>query len=114
VIKPTLCNHFRTFTKIIRFAVKLYARFPLSQRNVENLLHTACVVHLPPSERQIDLRQLLYALPLDLPLAVDVPMLVFARTKGSEAVLRLILEAAQQLLDRDQHTPRNWRFDRAG
>jgi putative transposase len=32
-------RHFKTSPEIIRLAVMLYIRFPLSLRNVENLLH---------------------------------------------------------------------------
>lgn len=36
--KRNLCRYFKTSPKIIRQAVKMYIRFPLSLRNVENLL----------------------------------------------------------------------------
>jgi putative transposase len=37
--KPDPFRYFRTSPEIIRFAVMLYVRFPLSLRNVEDLLH---------------------------------------------------------------------------
>lgn len=37
--KPSPFKYFKTSPKIIRLAVMLYARFPLSLRNVEDLLH---------------------------------------------------------------------------
>ena len=37
--KRTPLEYFRTSPKIIRLAVMLYIRFPLSLRNVEDLLH---------------------------------------------------------------------------
>lgn len=32
-------RYFKTSTEVIRLAVMLYVRFPLSHRNVEDLLH---------------------------------------------------------------------------
>ena len=37
--KQSPCCHFKTSLEIIRLAVMLYIRFPLSLRNVEDLLH---------------------------------------------------------------------------
>lgn len=37
--KPSHFRHFKTSPDIIRLAVILYVRFPLSLRNVEGLLH---------------------------------------------------------------------------
>jgi putative transposase len=37
--KPSLFKYFKTSPEIIRLAVMLYVRFPLSLRNVEDLLH---------------------------------------------------------------------------
>jgi putative transposase len=37
--KPSPFKWFKTSPEIIRLAVKLYVRFPLSLRNVEDLLH---------------------------------------------------------------------------
>ena len=37
--KPSLFRYFKTSPEIIRLAVMLYIRFPLSLRNVEDLLH---------------------------------------------------------------------------
>ena len=37
--KLSLFRYFKTSRKIIRLAVMLYVRFPLSLRNVEDLLH---------------------------------------------------------------------------
>ena len=37
--KPSPFRYFKTSPEIIRLAVMLYVRFPLSLRNVENLLH---------------------------------------------------------------------------
>lgn len=36
-------EYFKTSPEIIRLAVMLYVRFPLSLRNVEDLLHERCV-----------------------------------------------------------------------
>ena len=38
MIKPSLFKNFKTSPEIIRLAVMLYVRFPLSLRNVEDLL----------------------------------------------------------------------------
>ena len=37
--KPNLFRYFKTSPEIIRLAVMLYVRFPLSLRNVEDILH---------------------------------------------------------------------------
>ena len=37
--QATPFRHFKTCAKIIRLAVMMYVRFPLSLRNVEDLLH---------------------------------------------------------------------------
>jgi putative transposase len=37
--KPNPFRYFKTSPEIIRLAVMLYVRFPLSLRNVEDLLH---------------------------------------------------------------------------
>jgi putative transposase len=37
--KPSPFKYFKTSPEIIRLAVLMYVRFPLSLRNVENLLH---------------------------------------------------------------------------
>ena len=37
--KPNLFRYFKTSPEIIRLAVMMYVRFPLSLRNVEDLLH---------------------------------------------------------------------------
>jgi len=37
--KPNPFRYFRTSTEVIRLAVMMYVRFPLSLRNVEDLLH---------------------------------------------------------------------------
>jgi putative transposase len=37
--KPNPCKYFKTSPEIIRLAVMMYVRFPLSLRNVEDLLH---------------------------------------------------------------------------
>jgi putative transposase len=37
--QPSPFRHFKTSPEIIRLAVMLYVRFPLSLRNVEDLLH---------------------------------------------------------------------------
>jgi len=37
--KPDPFRHFKTSREIIRLAVMLYVRFPLSLRNVEDLQH---------------------------------------------------------------------------
>jgi putative transposase len=39
MIKPSASRYFRTTPGIIRLAVMMYVRFPLSLRNVEDLLH---------------------------------------------------------------------------
>ena len=39
MIKPNLFRYFKTSPEIIRLAVMMYVRFPLSLRNVEDLLH---------------------------------------------------------------------------
>ena len=44
--KPDIFKYFKTSPQIIRLAVMTYIRFPLSLRNVEDLLH----------ERGIDIR----------------------------------------------------------
>ena len=38
-------SYFKTSPEIIRLAVMLYVRFPLSLRNVEDLLNKVCIVH---------------------------------------------------------------------
>jgi transposase-like protein len=40
--KPDPFRYFKTSREIIRPAVMLYVRFPLSLRNVEDLLHERC------------------------------------------------------------------------
>ena len=37
--KPSHFRYFRTSSEVIRLAVMMYVRFPLSLRNVEDLLH---------------------------------------------------------------------------
>ena len=37
--KPSPFRYFKTSPEVIRFAVMMYVRFPLSLRNVEDLLH---------------------------------------------------------------------------
>ena len=44
--KPSPFRYFKTSPEVIRLAVMLYVRFPLSLRNVEDLLH----------ERGVDVR----------------------------------------------------------
>lgn len=39
MIKPKFFRYFRTRREIIRVAVMMHVRFPLSLRNVEDLLH---------------------------------------------------------------------------
>ena len=39
MIKPSPFKWFKTSSEIIRLAVMMYVRFPLSLRNVEDLLH---------------------------------------------------------------------------
>jgi len=39
ITKPSPFNYFKTSPKIIRLAVMMYVRFPLSVRNLEDLLH---------------------------------------------------------------------------
>ena len=41
--KPLLCRYFKTSPEIIRLAVMMFVRFPLSLRNVEDLLHERCI-----------------------------------------------------------------------
>ena len=41
--KPSPFRYFKTSPEIIRLAVMLYVRFPLSLRNVEDLLHEGTV-----------------------------------------------------------------------
>jgi putative transposase len=42
--KPVSFRYFKTSPEIIQLAVMLYVRFPLSLRNVEDLLHERGVV----------------------------------------------------------------------
>jgi putative transposase len=37
--KPDIFKYFKTSSEIIKLAVMMYVRFPLSLRNVEDLLH---------------------------------------------------------------------------
>jgi len=37
--KPDIFKYFKTSPQIIRLAVMMYVRYPLSLRNVEDLLH---------------------------------------------------------------------------
>ena len=41
--KPSPFHYFKTSSEIIRLAVMLYVRYPLSLRNVEDLLHERCI-----------------------------------------------------------------------
>ena len=41
--KPSPFRYFKTSPEVIRLAVMMYVRFPLSLRNVEDLLHERCV-----------------------------------------------------------------------
>ena len=43
MIKHSPFRYFKTSPEIIRLAVMLYVRYPLSRRNVEDLLHERCV-----------------------------------------------------------------------
>ena len=44
--KPSPFKYFKTSPEIIRLAVMMYVRFPLSLRNVEDLLHGSCQSNL--------------------------------------------------------------------
>lgn len=41
--KPNPFRYFRTSPGVIRLAAMMYVRFPLSLRNVEDLLHERCI-----------------------------------------------------------------------
>ena len=45
--KPNPFEWSRTSSEIIRLAVMLYVRFPLSLRNVDDLLHESGIEHQP-------------------------------------------------------------------
>jgi sugar phosphate isomerase/epimerase len=66
--------------------------------STEELLHTARVERLPPGEGQIDLVSLLAALPDDLPIGVEVPMVSLTRSQGLEAVLSRVMTATRTVL----------------
>lgn len=64
----------------------------------DDLLHTARAERLPPGEGQIDLAAILNALPPDVPLGLEVPMLGLAAHHGALAVLRRAHDAARGFL----------------
>jgi len=57
--KPNPFRYFKTSPEIIRLAVMMYVRFPLSLRNVEDLLHERGidVSHETVLSEQINLRR---------------------------------------------------------
>jgi len=46
---PRILRYFKTSPEIIRLAVMMYVRYPLSLRNVEDLLHERGIDKSPPS-----------------------------------------------------------------
>ena len=46
---PCILRYFKTSREIIRLAVMMYVRHPLSLRNVEDLLHERGIDKSPPS-----------------------------------------------------------------
>ena len=64
----------------------------------EDLIHTAREARLPPGEGRIDLVGLSQALPVGLPISVEVPHLERQRQMGDEAWSKLCLQATRQTL----------------
>lgn len=64
----------------------------------EDLLHAGRAERLPPGQGQIDLHKILQALPANLPIALEVPMVQMQAIHGSAHVAKLALSAAKVLL----------------
>ncbi|KJZ18517.1 sugar phosphate isomerase/epimerase family protein [Loktanella sp. S4079] len=70
------------------------------------LLHTARAARLPPGEGQIDLGQIIAALPAQVSIGVEVPMTEATQDQGYSKTLKRTLRATKAMLDRvDQHMP---------
>ena len=70
--------------------------------STEQLLHAGRAERLPPGEGQIDLAAFLSALPVDLPLGLEVPMTRLAGETGSAAVIARVAAAARACLRHSQ------------
>ena len=66
--------------------------------NVEAMIHCARFERLFPGEGGLDLSAMLRALPSDLPISVEVPREILARTVGAEQRARLAFDATQAVL----------------
>jgi sugar phosphate isomerase/epimerase len=66
----------------------------------EELLHTARMERLPPGEGGIDIKGILSHMPVDIPMALEVPMTSLSAVEGAEAVAQRVRQAAQRLLAR--------------
>ena len=64
----------------------------------EQLFHAGRVERLPPGEGGIDIKGILQHLPPGLPVGLEVPMTALMASKGTEAVVRRVREAAERLL----------------
>lgn len=69
-----------------------------SAYSTEDLLHAARDERSPPGEGEIDLVGFLGALPVDLPLGVEVPMTRLTAAKGHDVVLRRVMAATRRVL----------------
>ncbi|WP_039921083.1 sugar phosphate isomerase/epimerase family protein [Thauera phenylacetica] len=65
----------------------------------EGLLHQARAERLAPGQGELKLKELLGALPKDIPLSVEVPQMMLAREVGPFERARRLREAMRQLLD---------------
>lgn len=65
--------------------------------SIDELLHAGRAERLAPGDGDIPLRPLLAALPVDIPLALEVPMTAMRAAQGSAAVARHVLARAQAL-----------------
>lgn len=66
--------------------------------SADDLLNTARAERLPPGEGQIDLQGFLGALPKDVWIAAEAPMVTLAAQDGSKAVLQQVQTACRALM----------------
>lgn len=66
--------------------------------STDALLHAGRAERLPPGQGQIDLAGFLRALPPDLPLGLEIPMLARSAKDGPEAVIGAIMAGTRRLL----------------
>lgn len=68
-------------------------------RDLQTLLHQARAERLMPGDGDLDLRSVLRAVPCHVPISVEVPMNVLARTVSPLERARRMLQKTRQLLD---------------